>query len=77
MPSFQIDVEFEVFCGTCGAGLCYESDTRTSRNRQFPQVTVNACPKCIEAALERGRDEIREGELTEALDRIHELENQT
>lgn len=44
----KIDIEFEVYCGTCGAGLCSESDTRRSKNRNYLQVTVNACPYCIE-----------------------------
>jgi len=55
MPEFKnvpvetsIDVEFEVYCGTCGAGLCYVSDTRESRKRGVFQVTVKACPNCME-----------------------------
>ena len=54
MPTFEnvevtttTDVDFEVYCGTCGAGLCSESDTRKSRSRGYLQVTVSACPKCI------------------------------
>lgn len=46
--STTIDVDFEVFCGTCGKGLCSESDTRRSIGRNYLQVTVNACPACIE-----------------------------
>jgi|GEM_PF-3067867 len=64
MPSFsgievtaQADIEFEVFCGTCGAGLCNVSDTRESRNRRIPQVTVEACAKCMENAKDEGRRE--------------------
>ena len=57
MPTFEdveveltqkIDIDFEVYCGTCGAGLCNESDTRRSRGRNYLQVTVKACPKCME-----------------------------
>ena len=54
MPTFEgveltvtADVDFEVYCGTCGAGLCFESSTRKSRNRGFAQVEVSACPDCI------------------------------
>lgn len=52
MPSFRveidhvIDYDFEVFCGTCGADLCGQSDTRTSRSRGFPQITVDVCSSC-------------------------------
>lgn len=52
MPTFEgveitASVDFEVFCGTCGEGLCLESTTRLSRNRGHAQVEVNACPQCI------------------------------
>lgn len=50
MPSFEL--EFEVFCGICGAGLCNQSNTRTSRNRSMPQVTVDVCKDCLSNATE-------------------------
>ena len=80
MPTFEnievnttIDVDFEVFCGTCGKGLCSESDTRNSRNRNYLQVTVNACPDCIQEK----QDEIYELKLQiEDLEReINDLNN--
>ncbi|MFA6974284.1 MAG: hypothetical protein WC238_06180 [Parcubacteria group bacterium] len=49
MPSFTAEIEFEVYCGTCGEGLCNQSDTRASRGRSYPQVTVEVCPKCMKA----------------------------
>lgn len=49
MPSFNVEVDFEVLCGTCGEGLCNQSDTRTSRTRSANQVTVDVCPKCMKA----------------------------
>ena len=68
MPTFEgvdftikLDVDFEVFCGTCGNGLCYESTTRLSRNRGHAQVEVNACPHCMKEKddeMERLNDEI-------------------
>lgn len=64
MPSFQttvktevdVDIDFEVFCARCGAGLCNQSDTRSSHNRNYPQVTVEPCDKCIETAKDEGYD---------------------
>jgi hypothetical protein len=69
MPSF--DIYFEVFCGTCGAGLCNQSDTRKSRHRGENQVTVEVCEKCIEKATLPLTDRIYELEqlLAEALER--------
>ena len=64
MPDFTL--EFEVYCGTCGEGLCNESNTRTSHRRSMPQVTVNACPVCIErkddeiAALKSQLEDLQE-----------------
>lgn len=55
MPTFEgvdtnirLDIDFEVFCGECGTGLCNESSTRKSRNRGYAQVEVNPCPDCME-----------------------------
>lgn len=64
MPTFE--VEFEVYCGTCGNGLCRESDTRKSRNRGENQVVVNACPKC----MEQKDDEI--ADLKSEIDKLNE-----
>lgn len=66
MPTFEgveitASIDFEVFCGTCGEGLCLESTTRLSRNRGHAQVEVNACPSCMKEKnneIESLRDEI-------------------
>ena len=82
MPAFTqinatatVDVDFEVFCGTCGAGLCNQSNTRQSRSRNDPQVTVEACEKCMENAKEEGRSS-RDDEVAELESKIEELENE-
>lgn len=66
MPTFKnteitttVDIDFEVYCGTCGAGLCNESDTTKSKNRNYLQVFVNACPDCM-AAKDKKIDELNE-----------------
>jgi len=50
------EVEFEVFC-SCGEGICNQSEGRQSRHRGMPQVVVEPCPKCMEAAKEAGRED--------------------
>lgn len=79
MPTFndievttRVDIDFEVYCGTCGAGLCNESDTRYSRNRNYAQVTVNACPNC----MDRKNDEIEslKYEIEQLQQEINKLE---
>ena len=72
------DVDFEVFC-TCGAGLCPQSSTRRSRNRRFPQVEVEPCPRCLDkAATERAEVvyEELEARIAELKARIAELETE-
>lgn len=73
MPSFTID--FEVYCADCGEGLCNQSETRKSRQRQEDQVTVAACQKCVEAAFERGSDS-RDSELADLMDQIKDLQQE-
>ena len=74
MPTFEnvevtttADIDFEVFCGTCGAGLCNVSDTRRSRGRNYLQVTVDLCPDC--------KDNYEE-EISGLKSKIADLENQ-
>lgn len=74
MPSFSLD--FEVYCGTCGAGLCNQSDTRKSRHRGEDQVTVDVCQDCVQKALAPLEDKIEslKSELADALHQISCLE---
>jgi hypothetical protein len=78
MPTFETTVEvnldFEVYCGTCGMGLCMESSTRSSRNRNYPQVEVNACPTCFS----KKEDEIDDlkSQIDELQKKIDELAEQ-
>lgn len=46
MPSFE--VSFEVFCGTCNAGLCNSSTGRNSYGHSEPQVVVEVCSDCMD-----------------------------
>jgi hypothetical protein len=74
MPKFTdvpVDVEFEVFC-QCGAGLCNQSDTRSSRARGMPQVVVEPCEKCLKQAAEKAADDVRD----ELQAQIAELESE-
>ena len=78
MPTFsdvevttRVDIDFEVYCGTCGARLCGESETRLSRNRNYAQVTVNACPNCMSRKDEEIKDlEYRIEELEKELENV-------
>lgn len=52
MPEFTI--EFEVYCASCGNGLCNVSESTRTRTRGEPCVRVEPCPKCIEEARKDG-----------------------
>jgi len=73
MPSFEtevnvdVEVEFEVYCNSCGEGLCSESTTTRGRTRGDLQVRVNACPRCM-----KNKDE----EIDELTTKNEELENE-
>lgn len=52
--SVEAEVEFEVFCDTCGAGLCGGSETGVSPRRSMPFVRVDPCKKCLAREYDRG-----------------------
>lgn len=52
MPEITGSLDFEVYCGTCGAAMCHK--TSVSRGNQ---VSVDACEKCMENARTQGYDE--------------------
>jgi hypothetical protein len=72
MPYFELS--FEVWCGTCGRGLCNISTITNDsyKHNKGYSVTVEVCPDCTEtrdheiASLKTRIDEL-EGELSEAL----------
>ncbi|MEK9207289.1 MAG: hypothetical protein AAB922_02325 [Patescibacteria group bacterium] len=57
----EIAVNIEVYCASCGDGICNTVESTKTRNRGEPCFRVPACEKCVEAAdragYERGRDE--------------------
>lgn len=53
----DVELEVEVFCATCGAGLCKNSTAVKIRNRQADAIDVEACEKCLIKAKEEGFDE--------------------
>lgn len=67
MPSLQktesvdvdVDIEFEVYCA-CGSGLCGSTTVRESRRRGMPQIVIEPCRDCLEAAREEGGESARD-----------------
>lgn len=60
MPDFNfettitIPVDFEVFCGRCGAGLCNQSKGGNTQRRGMPFVEVQPCTNCMENEYDVG-----------------------
>ncbi|MDE2099282.1 MAG: hypothetical protein KGL39_18660 [Patescibacteria group bacterium] len=52
----EVSVEVEVYCATCGAGLCNETESTTTRSRSVPCFRVSACSVCLERATDNGFD---------------------
>lgn len=55
MPEFNID--FEVYCETCGAGLCQNTEVTKTREREQLCIRINACSCCVEGARDEGYDD--------------------
>ena len=66
MPEFEADVtvtatvEFEVFCGRCGAGLCGNSRTGSTARRGRLYVEVDPCEACLKNEFECGAESARD-----------------
>ena len=52
MPEFETTIEFEVYCGTCGAGLCGQSVVQ--HGSRGWRVDVEACKSCMDDAKDAG-----------------------
>ena len=82
------DVDIEVWCGTCGAGICHLASPSGRRGRDG--ISVEVCSDCENTAKEKGHsegyDEAEtdaqakiaglEDDLDQKTRRIHELEEQ-
>lgn len=77
----EVDIDFEVFCGTCNNGLCNNTETRLSRTRSHPQIVVEVCQDCIsekDEEIENLKNEIEElkEEIIRLNNKIDEYEEQ-
>lgn len=60
MPTFIMTFDFEVYCNTCGKGICYQANVSDDR------IDMEPCPYC---------EENHKNEKIELEKRIEELEN--
>lgn len=53
-PSFNVEVEFDVYC-SCGTALCNDAETVDHvRYREGRKLTVGPCESCLEKARDEG-----------------------
>ena len=55
MPEVTVDVE--VYCQSCGGGLCNQTESTVTRTRGEPSFRVEPCKACLEEARSEGYDE--------------------
>ena len=67
MPSFSVEVDVEVLCGSCNDGICGNAEHRTSNRRGRDQFVIDPCQRCLDRARQEGRDEA-EAEFRKAED---------
>lgn len=65
----EIEFEFEIYCAYCGKGICNLGNTRESRNRHMPQVTIERC-ECAEEEIKELR--YREQSLVEQIEELND-----
>jgi len=53
------EIEIEIYCAQCGAGLCNQTEFATTRGRGLPSFRVEPCEKCLNEAREEAREEGR------------------
>ena len=59
MPAIEVDIE--IFCGCCGAGICNNATPGRTGSRGQPCFNIDPCEKCLSDAEaeghKKGRDE--------------------
>jgi hypothetical protein len=64
MPVFE--VEFEVYCSKCGAGLCNQTKTENASysysGTRMARLEVEPCENCLKEAKDEGYEEGKEAD---------------
>lgn len=53
----QAEIDVEIYCATCGDGLCNQSQFVETRNRYQPSIRVEVCESCIKSAKREAYEE--------------------
>lgn len=53
----DVTIEVEVYCESCGEGLCNQTTFCETYHRRCPSFRVEPCQRCLDAAKREGYDE--------------------
>lgn len=56
MPTFDVSVDFDVYCAVCGAALCNQCNADNSTTTRRARLTVEPCQHCLDAEQDKGFD---------------------
>ena len=68
MPQFQADVDFDVYCGNCGAAMCDHCEESVERGNRILRVEV--CQKCLTEAEDKSYESGRQEGYKEAREEL-------
>lgn len=61
MPEIEVTItgyaDIEIYCDTCGSGICNLATATETRTRKQPCFRVEACTTCMEKEYDRGKDD--------------------
>lgn len=72
MPEVAFNIE--VYCGTCGEGLCNQTEFVKTRTRYEPSLRVEACKRCLDQAKDEGYNDGYQSGYQEARDQVEDVE---
>jgi len=55
----DVTVEIEVYCASCGAGLCNQTESTIGGHHGKPQFRVEPCERCLAEARSDAIDDYR------------------
>jgi len=52
-----IEIDIEIFCARCGAGICNNATASRTKGRGQPCFEIEPCETCLEKAKDEGYQE--------------------
>lgn len=52
----EVTINFEAYCGTCGAGICANVTTGSTSKRGYPFIEIVPCETCLLNSFDEGKE---------------------